>query len=489
MVQETTSYLGTTLKVWNRKSLMLYLIFDKSGSMCGAEGMIPHSYYQLVEYIENYNISLSTTLFAWKSDEKHEWMPPGYSKNLIYEAYGATALYDAIDRAITRVNEKKEDINYDFCDADVLYVILTDGYDNSSSISKEEIREIIRSEKSIERKGRRYFLLLADFCIDHHKVAKELGIDTKFTQLFVKDERGIQMAFDFIKAGVESDVSLNNWLAETNNYPRNGERWGSYVARTAGYRKKLHILSEFLSDIESFGICNFEDKQKRKHSLCFNMKREKLGPCHQKRIKLHEIAKELGLSQHDDYVANIEIYMLKIGFREIEKSIIQNINKIVGLMCSTAFYNDCENVLEKCKYYVTDYLADRYCIRAIEEIIQLDFPNHVEVNSDLGLIEKGSGYRKDMDKALASGILSRLQSLIDIREDQLTERKQLRILASQFSPMLNGRKSELTSICEQTEMLRKYWDYLLEEHSSDISLNRLGNYKIFLGLMLKNLRH
>jgi len=125
-------------KINKYEALDLVLIIDRSGSMVGTERGIIKGHQTMIDALKKTgkNVTLTTILFdddtVIASDGKRIRIDE--IKKIKYEPDGTTALYDAWGAAITHVNERKKDKNNPYPNADVLYLTVTDGEENSSTI-------------------------------------------------------------------------------------------------------------------------------------------------------------------------------------------------------------------------------------------------------------------------------------------------------------------------------------------------------------------
>ena len=126
--------------------LELVLVLDKSGSMSGLESDTIGGFNSMIEKErkEGIDASVTTVLFDTKFNVIHDRTPLKKVENLTSKEYfagGNTALLDAIGSTIARI-ERVPDIYAK--NNRVLFVIITDGYENSSrEYSRAQIQKMI----------------------------------------------------------------------------------------------------------------------------------------------------------------------------------------------------------------------------------------------------------------------------------------------------------------------------------------------------------
>ena len=117
-----------------KKKLMLVFIVDKSTSMGEAKSEIIHEYRRFLAMKEMLDLSITTVLFSDDVIFSCKSVSPKDAKELSYDTGGGTALYNAIYEAICYVNDYKRLVDDAYSDTDVLYVIISDGADNSNKM-------------------------------------------------------------------------------------------------------------------------------------------------------------------------------------------------------------------------------------------------------------------------------------------------------------------------------------------------------------------
>lgn len=106
---------------------------------------------------------------------------------------GNTALYDAIGRSIVECGEKLSEMNEDDRPDKVIFVIITDGYENASmEYSQAKVHQMIKHQT--DTYGWLFMFLGAN--IDAVKTGTSLGIDRDFSSDFGANSRGVNSSFE-----------------------------------------------------------------------------------------------------------------------------------------------------------------------------------------------------------------------------------------------------------------------------------------------------
>ena len=200
-------------KMPKNENLDMIFLIDRSGSMCNSvEDTIGgfNSYLKRGKD-KNSNVRVTTILFDNGYDVLYTRKPIGEVKELTENEYfvrGSTALLDAIGRTINTLDRE--------IDNKVLFVIITDGYENASrEYNKSQIKNLI------ENHNWEFIFLGAD--IDSYSEASHIGIHKSRVANFDKSKRGIEKAFLSV-----SDASLRmeecntlddfNWKKDLEEY-------------------------------------------------------------------------------------------------------------------------------------------------------------------------------------------------------------------------------------------------------------------------------
>ncbi|WP_272521371.1 vWA domain-containing protein [Providencia sp. PROV202] len=206
--------------------LDLVFILDKSGSMSGFESDTVGGYNSVLT--ENRNKAgktfITTVLFNNKTSLLHNREPIDKVKNLTLDDYsvgGNTALLDAIGDTMVKMRENRKITKNN----NVLFVIITDGEENSSTkYSQAKIKSMI---KSAEVEDKWDFIFLGAN-IDAITAADNIGIKSSNATGYVQDGKGYDKAYKAVNKAVE---------AKQNAAPIS-EEWKQEVEQDAKDRKK-----------------------------------------------------------------------------------------------------------------------------------------------------------------------------------------------------------------------------------------------------------
>ena len=184
----------------------LVFILDRSGSMSGLETDTIGGFNSMLEKQkkESGEAFVTTVLF----DDKYEVLHDRYDikgVNLLtekeYYVRGSTALLDAIGITINNIGKALSDTNEEDRPGKVLFVIITDGMENSSrEFSYEKVKKMVEHQKS--KYSWDFIFLGAN--IDAIKTANSFGISADMATNFVSDSAGTQLNYKIVSEVVSS---------------------------------------------------------------------------------------------------------------------------------------------------------------------------------------------------------------------------------------------------------------------------------------------
>ena len=180
----------------------LVFIVDRSGSMAGLEkDTIGGFNAMLKEQAElEGEARVTTVLFDNQYRLLHDRIDiravaPLTEKD--YRVGGGTALLDAIGRTIKKIRAVQKQTAEDYRAEKVLFVIITDGEENSSrKYSTEQIKEHIEHQK--EKYGWEFVFFGAN--MDAVLEASKLGIAAEFARGWLANAAGTAMAYNDMSA-------------------------------------------------------------------------------------------------------------------------------------------------------------------------------------------------------------------------------------------------------------------------------------------------
>lgn len=201
------------MKSLPQKDLDIIFLIDKSGSMYGSEEDTLGGFNSFLERErkKEFNTQVTTVLFANDYEVLYKRKPICDVDNLTEREYrvgGTTALLDAIGRTITALDREIEN--------NVLFVIMTDGLENSSvEFSKPQISNMIANHKW------EFIFIGAD--IDSYAEAGRIGIKKSRVANYEKSRRGVEKLYSSVGYAADCmryDKSLDdsNWKKELEEF-------------------------------------------------------------------------------------------------------------------------------------------------------------------------------------------------------------------------------------------------------------------------------
>lgn len=184
----------------------LVFILDRSGSMSGLETDTIGGFNSMLEKQkkESGEAFVTTVLFDDKYELLHDRKDIKGINAITDEEYyvrGSTALLDAMGITINNIGKALSDTNEEERPAKVLFVIITDGMENSSrEFSYEKIKEMVEHQKS--KYAWDFIFLGAN--IDAIMTAGSFGISADMAANFVSDSAGTKLNYKVISEAVSS---------------------------------------------------------------------------------------------------------------------------------------------------------------------------------------------------------------------------------------------------------------------------------------------
>jgi len=182
----------------------LVFILDKSGSMSGLEADTIGGYNSMLakqQAVEG-ECHITTVLFDNNYELLHDRIDikavsPITEKE--YQVGGSTALLDAIGRTINKIGNAQRHTADDYRAEKVMFVIITDGEENSSrEYSTEKVKAQIERQKA--KYGWEFIFLGAN--IDAVQAAGRFGIAPERAVDYLADSEGTELNFKVMSAAV-----------------------------------------------------------------------------------------------------------------------------------------------------------------------------------------------------------------------------------------------------------------------------------------------
>lgn len=182
----------------------LVFLLDRSGSMAGLESDTIGGFNSLIEKQkkEAGECLVSTVLFDHVSEVLHDRVPLGKIGPMTEKDYtvrGNTALIDAIGGAIRHISNVHKYIRPEDVPAHTMFVITTDGMENSSRrYSSAEVKKMVEEKKN--ECGWEFLFIGAN--IDSVETAKHFGIGADRAVNYHADSQGTGVLFNTLSETV-----------------------------------------------------------------------------------------------------------------------------------------------------------------------------------------------------------------------------------------------------------------------------------------------
>lgn len=179
------------------------IVLDRSGSMASVAEDTKGGFDTFIEEQKRHPGEANVTLVQFDTEYEfvHRAVPVGTVPKLVFVPRGYTALLDAIGRAITETGERLGKTPETDRPAKALFVILTDGYENSSKeFSKPRIAEMIKHQTEVY-KWQFVFLAANQDAIAE---AGNLGIGAGNATNYVPTSAGVKLAFSAVSKDATS---------------------------------------------------------------------------------------------------------------------------------------------------------------------------------------------------------------------------------------------------------------------------------------------
>lgn len=175
----------------------LVFILDKSGSMSGLKKDTIGGYNSMLEQQRKVDgeCVITTVLFDNCYELLHDRIDIRAVAPITEKEYfvgGSTALLDAIGKTIHKIDTAQKNTSDAYLAEKVMFVIITDGYENSSrEYSSQKVKSMIEHKK--EKYGWEFIFLGAN--IDAVETAGRFGINADRAVDYVPDGEGTELNF------------------------------------------------------------------------------------------------------------------------------------------------------------------------------------------------------------------------------------------------------------------------------------------------------
>ncbi|MDY4202131.1 vWA domain-containing protein [Blautia sp. HCP28S3_G10] len=210
----------------------LVFILDRSGSMGGLESDTIGGFNGMIarQKAEGKQVNVTTVLFDDEVEIIHDRFPIEIIEPLTEKEYfvrGCTALLDAVGEAIVKIDNVQKHLPETHKAGKVIFVITTDGLENSSEkYTYEQIRRMISAKKEC---GWEFLFLGAN--IDAGKEAEKIGIARNRSVTYENDSEGVAINFRAVGKAVSEAIDAkcmevvfdDNWSEEIEEYKKSSQ--------------------------------------------------------------------------------------------------------------------------------------------------------------------------------------------------------------------------------------------------------------------------
>lgn len=175
----------------------LVFILDKSGSMAGLEKDTLGGYNSMLEKQRELegDCKITTVLFDNNYDLIHDRIDIKGIRSMTEEEYvvgGYTALLDAIGSTLNKIISAQKSILKEYRADKVMFVIITDGEENSSrEYSAENVKSMIERQRS----DYSWEFVFLGANIDAVETASSLGIEATRAVDYIADSEGTELNY------------------------------------------------------------------------------------------------------------------------------------------------------------------------------------------------------------------------------------------------------------------------------------------------------
>lgn len=196
----------------------IVFIIDLSGSMSGQEADIVGGFNSMLDRQreEDYSALVTTVLFNHEMRTVHDRVPLKQVPRMEsgdYRVGGSTALLDAVGRTVLHIQNIHKYAREEDVPNKILFVIMTDGEENSSSrFSAQQIRKMVEER---QQAGWEFMFIGAD--IDAIEAAQSIGLRRSRAFSFSKQTDNFNGCFDavgdvmFCVADSEDNLRDDDW--------------------------------------------------------------------------------------------------------------------------------------------------------------------------------------------------------------------------------------------------------------------------------------
>lgn len=199
----------------NNNLTEIVFILDRSGSMQGLEADTIGGFNSMIakQKKEEGDALISTILFNQESKVLYDRVPLDVIKPLTgkdYEAWGSTALIDAIGGAVKHISTVHKYARAEDIPAHTIFIITTDGKENASHhYSSEEVKKLITKKQELDK----WEFLFLGANIDAVETAGNIGISPTNAVDYVCDKEGTELNYNVLSEAV-SGIRRFSYLSD-----------------------------------------------------------------------------------------------------------------------------------------------------------------------------------------------------------------------------------------------------------------------------------
>lgn len=199
----------------NTKITELVFILDRSGSMGGLEGDTIGGFNGMIDKQrkdlkkrgdQSEKVNITTVLFDDQVEVIHDRFDIAIVEPLTDDDYyvrGCTALLDAVGFAILKVSNIQKRLPEEMRAGKVIFVITTDGLENSSrEYSYSQVKALIEQKKE---EGWEFLFLGAN--IDAGREAEKIGIARNRSVTYENDSKGVELNYITVGSAIRKAVA------------------------------------------------------------------------------------------------------------------------------------------------------------------------------------------------------------------------------------------------------------------------------------------
>lgn len=189
----------------NKNLTSVNFVIDKSGSMFHTASDVIGGFNRFIkdQKLVPGDCSVSLTFFNNRAEVIYAAKPISEVPDLTEGTYvpgGGTAFYDALGSSIKEVGKKLESFKEEDRPGKVIFVILTDGYENCSrDYNKNQVIEMIKHQQEVYS----WDFIYIGANLDSEEEAKALGF-TGSSLNYDPTSRGTEEAYDALSRGMTS---------------------------------------------------------------------------------------------------------------------------------------------------------------------------------------------------------------------------------------------------------------------------------------------